>query len=159
MTRSDSTLIRIVALAGVVMGLAGWVVAQGPEDTLANGFRKPPDSANPRAWWHWMNGNVTAEGITADLEWMKRVGIAGMQMFDGDAGTPQFVEKRLVWMTPEWKDALRHAAAEADRLGMAARSGEIGCRDHRFTMRWRFIVSQFKLPCSGRMSERYHGAI
>jgi len=69
-------------------------------------------------WWHWLNGNVTKEGITADLEWMKRVGIAGMQMFDGSLGVPLFVDKRLVWMTPEWKDAFRHAAAEADRLGL-----------------------------------------
>ncbi len=118
MTRSRSTVIRILATAGLVIGLAGWAAAQTSDDTLANGFRKPPDSAKPRAWWHWMNGNVTKEGITADLEWMKRAGIAGMQMFDGDMGTPQFVEKRLVWMTPEWKAALRHAAAEADRLGL-----------------------------------------
>jgi hypothetical protein len=85
---------------------------------LDRGFENPPEAARPRAWWHWMNGNVTKEGITADLEWMKRVGIAGMQMFDGDMGVPQFTEKRLVWMTPEWKDAFRHAAAEADRLGL-----------------------------------------
>jgi hypothetical protein len=65
-----------------------------------------------------MNGNVTKEGITADLEWMKRVGIGGMQMFDGNLGTPQFVDKRLVWMTPEWKDAFRHPASEAERLGL-----------------------------------------
>ena len=85
---------------------------------LERSFRTPPDVAKPRVWWHWMNGNVTKEGITADLEWMKRVGIGGMQMFDGSLGTPQFVEKRLVWMTPEWKDAFRHAAAVADRLGL-----------------------------------------
>jgi len=36
-----------------------------------------------------MNGNVTKEGITADLEWMNRVGIGGFQRFEGDAGTPQ----------------------------------------------------------------------
>jgi hypothetical protein len=53
------------------------------------------------------SGNFTKEGITADLEWMKRVGIAGMQMFDGSLGIPQFTDKRLVWMTPEWKDALQ----------------------------------------------------
>jgi hypothetical protein len=85
---------------------------------LERSFRTPPDAAKPRVWWHWMNGNVTKEGITADLEWMKRVGIGGMQMFDGSLGTPQFVENRLVWMTPPWKDAFRHAAAEADRLGL-----------------------------------------
>jgi hypothetical protein len=65
-----------------------------------------------------MNGNVTKEGITADLEWMKRSGIAGMQMFDGDLDTPQIVANRLIWMTPAWKDALCHAAEEADRLGL-----------------------------------------
>jgi hypothetical protein len=92
--------------------------AQGSPDALERGFRTPPEAAKPRVWWHWMNGNVTKEGITADLEWMKRVGIGGMQMFDGSLGTPQFVDRRLVWMTPEWKEAFRHAAAEADRLGL-----------------------------------------
>jgi alpha-L-rhamnosidase len=97
---------------------ATWLVAQSPAPDLEQGFRTPPDSAKPRVWWHWMNGNVTKEGITADLEWMKRVGIGGMQMFDGSLGVPQFTEKRLVWMTPDWKDAFRHTAAEADRLGL-----------------------------------------
>jgi hypothetical protein len=86
--------------------------------SLERTFRTPPDDAKPRVWWHWMNGNVTREGITADLEWMKRVGIGGMQMFDGSLGTPQFVENRLVWMTPAWKAAFRHAASEANRLGL-----------------------------------------
>jgi hypothetical protein len=64
-----------------------------------------------------MNGNVTKQGITADLEWMKRVGIGGMQMFDGSFGsTPEVVGSRLGWMTPAWQEALKHAAAEADRL-------------------------------------------
>jgi len=65
-----------------------------------------------------MNGNVTKEGITADLEWMKRTGIGGFQMFDGGLSTPQTVSNRLVWMTPEWKDAFRHTTSEADRLGL-----------------------------------------
>jgi hypothetical protein len=85
---------------------------------LEDQFKNPPDSAKPRAWWHWMSGNVTEPGITADLEWMHRVGIAGMQMFDGDMGAPLFVDKPVIWMSPEWKSAWRHAAAEADRLHM-----------------------------------------
>jgi hypothetical protein len=48
-------------------------------------------------------------------------------MFDGDLSTPRFVDHPLIWMTPEWKDAWQHAAAEADRLhlemGMAASGG------------------------------------
>src|SRR6185369_8992584 len=42
----------------------------------------------------------------------------GMQMSDGSLGVPLFVDNRLVWMTPDWKDAFRHAAKEADRLGL-----------------------------------------
>jgi hypothetical protein len=65
-----------------------------------------------------MNGNVTKEGITADLQWMKRVGIGGLQNFDAALGTPQVVDKRLVFMTPEWKDAFHHAASLAADLDL-----------------------------------------
>jgi hypothetical protein len=85
---------------------------------LESGFLNPPDSARPRVWWHWMNGNITKEGIRADLEWMHRVGIAGFQNFDAALMTPQIVEKRLVYMTPEWKDAFRFTARLADSLDL-----------------------------------------
>ena len=65
-----------------------------------------------------MNGNITKDGIAKDLAWMKRVGIGGLQNFDANLDTPQIVDKRLVYMTPEWKDAFRFAASEADRLGL-----------------------------------------
>ena len=65
-----------------------------------------------------MSGNITKEGIKADLEWMKRAGIAGFQNFDAGLNTPQIVEKRLVYMTPEWKDAFKYAATLADQLGL-----------------------------------------
>jgi len=65
-----------------------------------------------------MSGNISKEGITADLEWMKRTGIGGFQNFDAGLNTPQIVEKRLVFMTPEWKDAFRHATELAGKLGL-----------------------------------------
>lgn len=103
---------------GLLIGSCSAAFAQTtPVDSLKTSFQTPPLSAKPRVWWHWMSGNVTQEGITADLEWMKRVGIGGMQMFD-IGGLPKYVDKQLIWMTPEWKAALRHAASEADRLGL-----------------------------------------
>ena len=75
--------------------------------SLDDQFRDPPNSARPRVWWHWMNGNVTKDGIAKDMAWMKRVGIGGMQNFDANLQTPQIVDKRLVYMTPEWKEAMR----------------------------------------------------
>ena len=99
--------------------LGAWIVsAQNSGDALERGFQNPPDSAKPRVWWHWMNGNITKEGIKADLEWMKRVGIGGFQNFDAALNTPQVVEKRLVYMTPEWKDAFKYTTTLADQLGL-----------------------------------------
>ena len=62
--------------------------------------------------------NVTKEGITKDLEWMKRVGIGGFMLADVNSGRGQNVEPKIPFGTPEWYDAVRHAAAEADRLGL-----------------------------------------
>src|SRR6476660_8698925 len=87
-------------------------------DELSDGFLNPPDSAKPRTWWHWTNGNVTKEGITKDLEWMKRVGIGGMHLADVASGSGQTVENKILFGSEEWLDAVRHAAAEADRLGL-----------------------------------------
>ncbi len=109
-----STLLSPVAFAEAPAAEQG---AASP-DPLAQQFQDPPMEARPRVWWHWMNGNVTKDGIAKDLDWMKRVGIGGLQNFDAGLQTPQVVGKRLVYMTPEWKDAFRFAASEADRLGL-----------------------------------------
>ncbi|MBN2764394.1 MAG: discoidin domain-containing protein, partial [Bacteroidales bacterium] len=85
---------------------------------LEKGFQHPPEASKPRVWWHWMNGNITKNGIRADLEWMNRVGIGGFQNFDASLMTPRIVEKRLVYMTPEWKDAFRFTTELADSLGL-----------------------------------------
>ena len=102
----------------LVLSSSAIVSAQNSALTLEQGFKNPPDSAKPRVWWHWMNGNITHEGIKLDLEWMKRVGIGGFQNFDAAMATPKLVDKRLVYMTPEWKDAFRYTTQLADQLGL-----------------------------------------
>jgi hypothetical protein len=118
--KKTSSILKTACLAAAIAVLLGMgiVSAQGPGDPLAQGFQAPPDSAKPRVWWHWMSGNITKEGIQADLEWMKRAGIAGFQNFDAGLDTPQIVAKRLVYMTPAWKDAFKFTATLADRLGL-----------------------------------------
>jgi len=113
-------LLSCAAFYGVALATSGGRAASGqlPGDALKQGFRNPPNSAKPRVWWHWMNGNITKEGIKADLEWMNRIGIGGFQNFDAALNTPQVVEKRLVYMTPEWKDAFKYATTLADELGL-----------------------------------------
>ena len=115
---------RHLGLAGIaMMALAVGTAAMGQAappsgDALLDAFQTPPESARPRVWWHWLNGNITEDGITKDLEWMHRIGIGGVQTFDASLGTPQVVERRLAYMTPEWKHAFAHAVSTARRLGL-----------------------------------------
>src|SRR5262245_7692635 len=83
--------------------------SQALEDDLLQGFLSPPNSAKPRGWWHWMNGNITKQGIEQDLLWMNRVGIGGLHNVDVGLNTPQVVDKPLRYMTPAWQDAFRYA--------------------------------------------------
>jgi hypothetical protein len=96
----------------------GAAMAQNGADPLRSGFENPPESAKPRVWWHWMNGNITKEGIKLDLDWMHRVGIGGFQTFDAALSTPQVVKQRLIYMTPEWKDAFKFAIDTGNQYGM-----------------------------------------
>ena len=78
-------------------------------------FRSPPPSARPHVWWHWMNGNVTRDGITADIEAMAAVGIGGAQVFDAGLALPQ---GPVAFASEEWYSMLAHASREAKRLGL-----------------------------------------
>jgi hypothetical protein len=105
--------------AAILLSLATTAcVAQTGNDSLLQGFEHPPQAARPRVWWHWMNGNITQEGITLDLQWMQRAGLGGFQNFDAALATPQVVDKRLAYMTPEWKAAFLHATTLANQLGL-----------------------------------------
>jgi hypothetical protein len=114
-------LLGIALSAQAILAEAPSAVSQSDDQagaSLEAQFRDPPNVARPRVWWHWLNGNVTEQGITKDLDWMQRVGIGGLQNFDINLSTPVMVEKRLAYMTPEWKAAFRFAAEQADKRGL-----------------------------------------
>jgi hypothetical protein len=117
-----------VLLVTSVLGLAvPGNAAPHAADTLREAFKDPPASARPRLWWHWMNGNISKGGIAKDIDWMSRIGMGGLQTFDAALATPQIVDHRLAYMTPEWKDAFRSAVTRADQkgleMGIAASAG------------------------------------
>lgn len=116
---SDLLLMKKIATLLLLLPfITQLALAQISNDDLLKGFQNPPEEAKPRTWWHWTGSNITKEGITKDLEWMKRVGIGGFQAFDVSFGMGQTTDKKIVFMTPEWLDAIRHTAAEAERLGL-----------------------------------------
>ena len=61
-------------------------VSKSSSTLLESTFRNPPFSSGVYTWWHWMNGNITKDGITCDLEAMKANGIAGYQLFEAGSG-------------------------------------------------------------------------
>jgi glycosyl hydrolase family 106( putative alpha-L-rhamnosidase) len=83
--------------------------------SLDNGFDHPPPAARPWVYWFIMDGNLSREGITADLEAMHRAGIGGVILMEVDMGVPRGPVK---FMSPEWQDLFRHAVKEAQRLGL-----------------------------------------
>ncbi len=92
--------------------------AQEPAPDWEEVFRHPPAAARPHVWWHWMNGNVDAEGARRDLAWMASVGIAEAHIFEGGMGTPKVVPERRPFMSPGWQEALKASTQTAFRLGM-----------------------------------------
>lgn len=101
-----------LAVVGFMMSaLLGWANdAVEPE-----GFKSPPRQFAPHVWWHWMNGNIDKDGLTADLEAMADVGVAAATFFDASCGIKPGPVK---FDTPEFYDAVRHAAKVAKRLGL-----------------------------------------
>ncbi len=88
-------------------------------------FINPPESAKPGVLWMWMGSNISKEGITKDLEALKKEGFNGTTMFSladittpwsgviGNRTTPDIIS----WTEPWWK-LVRFAAEESKRLGM-----------------------------------------
>lgn len=91
--------------------------AQAGNNKLWEGFINPPQESRPRIWWHWLNGNITANGVQKDLEWMHRIGLGGFHNFDANQFTPQIVTNRLDYMSAPWKLLYKDMITKADSLG------------------------------------------
>lgn len=88
-------------------------------NSLKSAFLNPPESAKPWVFWYWMQAAVTREGITADLEAMKEIGIGGAYLVPiKGAANPPFITPPAIQLSPEWWKLLRFAFEEADRLGI-----------------------------------------
>ena len=82
-------------------------------------WQSPPEESRSWAIWYWMQGAISKEGITADLEAMKEVGIAGAYLMT-IKGIPEkpFIEPVIEQLTPLWWEMITYAFREAHRLGI-----------------------------------------
>jgi hypothetical protein len=99
----------------LALGGGNWAAGGQSTDAMASSFLASPDSARPWAYWVWLNGNVTKEGITRDMEEMRRQGISGVLVFQaGDPNTPAGAQ----FFSAQWDELFQHTLREAARLGM-----------------------------------------
>ncbi len=84
-------------------------------DANRHEFLNPADSARPWVYWYFMDGNLTADGMAADLEAMKRAGIGGgvyLEVGIGIAPGP------VQFMSEAWQQLVAQAFSRADELGI-----------------------------------------
>jgi len=93
---------------------AAFIPVETSSFDIQTGFINPPDASKPYAYWLWLNGNISREGVTADLEAMKAAGLGGawLQTDESAARGP------IRFMTAEWQELFRHTVAEAKRLDL-----------------------------------------
>ena len=87
---------------------------------MEEAFRNPPAEAKPLMIWQWMDGLVSREGITADLEAYKEAGIGGVQNFQV-GGPMQGLAKDTTNAigSEKWQRLMRFAIDECRRLGLS----------------------------------------
>ncbi len=83
--------------------------------TLREAFLHPPDSARPGVYWYFMDGQMSREGITRDLESMRAAGIGKVVFLEVNVGVPR---GPVDFLGPQWLDLFAHAVREARRLGI-----------------------------------------
>ncbi|MFA6544022.1 MAG: glycosyl hydrolase, partial [Limisphaerales bacterium] len=106
------TIIGRLALAALMLAP---LAALHAADPLARGFAQPPPSVRPWVYLFPLDGNLTSNGITADLEAMQRAGIGGVLYMETDQGTPRGQAK---FAGPQWRDLFKHLCNESRRLGL-----------------------------------------
>lgn len=113
------TLHRRLTLAAVLV--AAWTFYSPPANAepapdivqIAESFTRPAEEHSPWVYWFWSNGNLSKEGVTADLEAMKRVGIKGVLIMEVSQGAPKGPYE---FMGDRWRELFRFMIEEAARL-------------------------------------------
>jgi hypothetical protein len=82
-------------------------------------FKNPPTSAKVHTWWHWVQGSISKNGITKDLESMKAQGIAEATIINvGLIDNKTYLVPQVKFGTDEWYDMFKWALTEAKKFSL-----------------------------------------
>ena len=115
--------IGLVAACSLAFSITSAVEPASDTDALYTGFVDPAPEYGPRTWWHWLNENVTTDGITKDLEAMKEMGYKGAHVVNLPQGGAEWTFGDDVMGSPQWMGKMVHAARESERLGLELSMG------------------------------------
>ena len=90
------------------------------QESMREDFIHPKDEH--RAWiiWQWMDGLVSKEAITHDLEAFKAAGLAGVQNFQIGGDRQSLVgDPSCAIGSEKWKEMMRWTMDECERLGLS----------------------------------------
>ena len=88
--------------------------------TMEDDFRNPPAEAKPLIIWQWMDGLISKEGITADLEAYEKAGIGGVQNFQVGGPLQALARDTTNAIGSEkWQQLMKFAIDECSRLGLS----------------------------------------
>ena len=90
------------------------------QQSLREDFIHPKDEH--RAWiiWQWMDGLVSKEAITHDLEAFKAAGLAGVQNFQIGGDRQSLVgDPSCAIGSEKWREMMRWTMDECERLGLS----------------------------------------
>jgi len=93
--------------------------SQKPTQNKLNGndFKNPPQSSKLHAWWHWVQGSISKDGITKDLESMKAQGIFQATILNvGLIDNKEYLVPQVKFGTDAWYELFKWALTEAKRL-------------------------------------------
>ena len=122
------SVLSVSVLTFVSMSAAGQAVDIVPDGDLLKApfssqdetmFLNPGKVFYPETWFHFIGGNVSKEGIDADLQAIHDAGLSGVQWFHGYFGGPwPATGHQLTTLSPEWEDMVGYLGRKADSLGL-----------------------------------------
>jgi hypothetical protein len=109
-------ILMLVAAVGIGVAGAQGAATRGSLDALETGFQTPPDSTKPWCYWYWISDNISKEGITRDLEAMRRAGIG--EALIGNIFLDNTKIGGVKALSEPWWGMIEHAIREGGRIGV-----------------------------------------
>ncbi len=119
MTVNKKTQIVVISIYFVIAALlfygCGIKPVQSDIKTFKEAFLNPPDSSRLGVYWYFMDGNLSQDGMTKDLESMKKAGIRNVIFLEVNVGIPR---GPVDFLSTQWQQLFKHAVIECEKLGI-----------------------------------------